>query len=81
MVDKNSDNDSGEQPVDFDDMPTRPEMVLTMAELVFGEGYLPIGPDRPTRRMRPLTLEQVSDGVPEPIDPEDDPTSPFTRVA
>lgn len=39
----------------WDDVPTVVEVLPTMEQLVFGEGYASIGPDRPTRKLRPLS--------------------------
>jgi hypothetical protein len=59
---------------DFDEEVTVEIPVQSMREIVFGEGHAPTGPSRPTRDLRPLTRPEpafdLSDGVPQHVEPE-----------
>lgn len=73
-------------PVPADDEPTMKIPRISMHDLVYGEGYAPVGPNKTTRDLRaplpaPETLA-ISDGVPVEVqDLAAASTQPFVRSA
>lgn len=63
---------------EFEDEPTREIPAETMSYLLDVVGYRPIGPDRPTRDMRPIQpiADDLSDGIPVVPAPAGDDTQP-----
>lgn len=63
---------------EFEDEPTLEIPAETMRYLMCEVGYKAIGPDRPTRDMRPVRAveDDVSDGIPVVLSPAGDDTQP-----